>query len=75
MAVDAFTKQFTWDIQNYTVGIKETHDTFEVWLVPDLDTDNLLAGDIVYGRNKFGKEVHYVISKDEYKIVRIEFAR
>jgi hypothetical protein len=74
VAMEAFTKEFTsWDIQNYSVGIKETPDAFDVWLSPNLDPDNVSADRIVYGKNKFGKEVHYTISKGEYKVIRMRF--
>jgi hypothetical protein len=76
VALNAFSTEFTsWNIENYSVGVRETPDAFEVWLVPNPDVDNRPKGYIRYGGNAFGKELHYAISKDEYKIIRAVFAR
>jgi hypothetical protein len=73
-AVEAFTKEFTsWNIENYSLGIKETPDVFDVWLNPNLDPENYSRDHIAYGQNKFGKEVHYTISKGDYKVIRMRF--
>src|ERR1700722_13877827 len=70
VALDAFTSEFTsWNIENYSIGVRETLDTFEVWLSPNPDIDHRPKDYIGYGKNTFGKEIHYTISRDEYKII------
>jgi hypothetical protein len=71
VAMDAFTAEFTSsNIENYSVGVRETPDAFEVWLSPVPDLEHRPKDWIGYGKNTFGKEVHYTISKGEYKITR-----
>lgn len=74
IALEAFTKDFkSWDIQNYSIGVRETLDVFEVWLSPNLDPGTDFSDHIAYGLNKFGKEVHYTISKGRYEVIRVRF--
>ena len=71
VALNAFDAEYTsWDIKNYSVGVRETPDAFEVWLCPYADLENRPKNYIGYGEYTLGKEVHYTISKDEYKITR-----
>jgi len=71
LALNAFNAEYTsFDIKNYSVGVRETFDAFEVWLCPNADLENRPKDYIGYGAYFLGKEIHYTISKDEYKITR-----
>ena len=71
LALNAFNAEYTSsDIKNYSVGVRETPDAFEVRLCPYADLENRPKDFIGYGEYLLGKEIHYTISKDEYKITR-----
>jgi hypothetical protein len=71
LVLNAFNAEYpSSDIKNYNVGVRETPDVFEVWLCPYADLANRPKDYIGYGEYFLGKEIHYTISKDEYKITR-----
>jgi hypothetical protein len=60
------------DLDKFSVEIFELDDSYEVVFVP-----NQLSGQptVRGGETVFGKEVHYLISKNSNKIIRKSFAR
>jgi len=60
------------DIHNYTVEILESSESYEVVFAPNHPVgESTVRG----GETKFGKEIHYVISKKTFKITRTFFGR
>ncbi len=66
------------DIAYYTVHVRETSDTFEVVFVPDQVPPKNPGGPLevtLGGKTAHGREVHYIVSKDQNQIQRTFFAR
>jgi hypothetical protein len=62
-------------LQHYGVDLKRRGDVLEVVFVPDepptSDPNNAGTG----GETIYGPEVHYSVSTETLKILRVEFAR
>lgn len=66
------------NIENFIVHIRDNVGAFEVIFVPNQtpqDPDSTTYNLTVGGKTSYGREVHYVISKDTYEVVRKHFAR
>jgi hypothetical protein len=78
-ALERFTKEETGsDIARYTINLRETPEAFEVVFVPDQVTPNNPGQSLkvtLGGKTAYGREVHYIISKEKYEILRTFFAR
>src|SRR5690242_11182676 len=61
------------DIKNYTVYVSENETTYEVVFVPNSPPSKTESGILelhLGGGTVLGREVHYIVSKDSYTIVR-----
>jgi hypothetical protein len=67
------------DLKNYTVRVVNLPTAFEVIFIPNLPPlKELSSGEVqvtVGGRTVYGREVHYMVERDTYKITRRSFAR
>ena len=60
------------DLKNFEVIISDMGESFEVVFVPNTDPEQPgLKG----GRNKYGREIHYRVSKEKYEIIGKSYAR
>jgi hypothetical protein len=68
----------TSDIANFVIDIRDASGIFEIIFVPNQPpkgatgtTDGVTMG----GSTIYGREIHYIISKGNYEIIRKHFAR
>jgi hypothetical protein len=77
IALERFRKEESnSDVANFMVEITERSDAFEVVFVPkmppyDTKRPNITIG----GGNIYGREVHYVVAKGTFEILRTSFGR
>jgi hypothetical protein len=67
------------DLENYTVRVINLPTAFEVLFIPNLPPlKESSSGEVqvtLGGRTVYGREVHYMVERDTYKIIRRSFAR
>jgi hypothetical protein len=71
VALEQFSKRYpTAQLDHFTVIAKDETDGFEVIFLPECDNWQERGG-----VTKYGDEVHYVVSRDKFEIVRTYFGR
>lgn len=78
VALDAFKREQTGaDLANYRISVKERPNEFEIIFIPN-QPPSVGSGPrriTVGGSTVYGPEVHYLIGKDGYGILKRSFAR
>ena len=72
VALEEFGKKKNGDLEHFSVYIYENADGYEIVFVPNQPNDE---PSVRGGRTKFGREVHYHISKDKFEIIKTSFGR
>ena len=65
-------------VENYSIEVTESPTAFEVVFIPNQPPQDPKSGRreiTLGGKTIYGREVHYVVSKDTYKVIRTSFAR
>lgn len=75
-------EQSSANFKNFHVVIEETSETFEIHFVPNLGSiKERQAGDMAYievqsgGRNENGREIYYILSKKNMRILKTFYPR
>jgi hypothetical protein len=78
VSVTAFTDKahfFYGDLRHFSVEFQRRGKNVEITFLPDEPQHRRASDPEVGGRTRFGYEVHYLISLDSLKVIKIEFAR
>jgi hypothetical protein len=80
VALEKFKAQETKsEIRNFTIHLSEDSTTYEVVFVPNSPPPKDPKSGVVElhagGETIYGREVHYIVSKDAYRVLRTFFGR
>ncbi len=65
-------------LKNFDVKVRDHSDAYEVIFIPKQVATENREGTVTLslgGKTAYGREVHYLISKIGYKVIRTSFAR